>query len=147
MSYVQVDYYPQKDAFDGMLYDHNPNRIDSMKIEGADIAPGRVVSQGTNADQCTLAGAARLGVLVRGYSYEGDTLVEGNVGAVIKWGRVWAKVNGTGVKGAALTYDNVTGEFNTAAVGGSLVDANATLITDHNDDGGLVGVSLALQDD
>lgn len=143
---VQTTYNRQEaqPAFDGMRYDSNPVETYSRTVEETNgVTPGRVVSVGSSDEQVSLAGAAREGVMMRGsISYEGDVVPDKFRAAIMVKGNIWAKVNGTGSKGDALTYDNVTGEFNTGVVGGTLVDAKAELIKDHATAGAVVGVKL-----
>ena len=119
-------------GFEGQLADGRPQEVESKLVEtAAGIAPGRVVSRGTNDDQVVLGGdGTGIGISVRSIAKESES--DGSVlfnqkeaVGVNRAGTMTVALAGTGVPGAAIYYVDATG-----ALGIGTAVAGQTQITD-----------------
>jgi hypothetical protein len=112
-------------AFEGQIADMYPNEIVSRRVEtAAGIAPGRVVSRGTNDNQVTIGGdATGFGITVRDLANEGAystnelSYAQYDVCPVLRKGYCYVDLQNTGAKGATLFYNDTTGLISAGTAG------------------------------
>ena len=136
-------------AYPGLVADISPtNRIESKLVETAAIAPGVVVSRGTDKEkQITTGGILPIGVSVRDLAHENNasdalTYAVGEAVGVITSGSVWAVIANTGNPGDPICYNTTTGAISAGEAGTGQLQLNGTLETVVSSGGDLGRIKL-----
>jgi len=128
---VQLEYkqYMGK-GYAGQISDLSDNDVISKAVEGAPIGFGLAVEKGTSDNQVKLAqGGTFLGMAVRTHeNANADAQYEiAEASNIMKKGKMYASVDGTGSQDDALTYDTVNGQLSTASADGTHIATTAKL--------------------
>ena len=133
---VQTTYTLNANAnYPGQLYGNGPKTVDTGIVEEANgVAPGLVVSKGTNDDQISLGGdGTGVGIVIRNLDVENnasDAIVyadETQVAVLIE-GDIVVALSEAGNKGDALNYVDATGVIGVGAASTGETDLKGVLM-------------------
>jgi hypothetical protein len=141
-------------AYEGQLADMYPNEIVSRRVEtAAGIAPGRVVSRGTNDNQITVGGdATGFGITVRDLANEGAVSTNNllyaqyDVCPVIRKGYCYVDLQNTGTKGATLFYNDTTGLISAGTAGAGETQMDGCTLEETKAAAGIALIRVALEE-
>jgi hypothetical protein len=139
-------------AYPGMVADvQYDNHIESKLVETAAIAPGVVVSRGTDAEKQVVAGGVLpIGITVRDLAHENNTsdvltyAVAEAVG-VMTSGSLWVTIANTGSPGDPIKANTTTGAISAGEAGTGEIQLNGSLETTVSSNGTVGRIKLLEQ--
>jgi len=130
MGEVQTSYaFNMSKGYEGQVSDLSDSLIESYAVEATAIKFGYAVQAGTSDNQVKKALATFLGMAVRTHeNANADAQYEiGEASNIMKNGKMYASVEGTGSKGDALTFLTASGQLSTASADGTHIATTVKL--------------------
>jgi len=123
--YVQTAYsIYMNPGYEGQLFDLQKAEVVSKAAESSAIPFGRVVSRGTEDNQCVLGGVEPLGVSIRDLARPGAfdgaasvSYLEDQTASVLMAGWIYLKAPAGATAGDAVKYNTTTGVIGAGAAG------------------------------